>query len=214
MCGRDSGLAAFDCGFGNEDRDSYYRHPDKPLIVALTGTDLYYDLKHSKLARESPELATRIVVLQPKALEDLPLSLHAKTRVIYQSVRPFSPISNLKSPDHTGFCGLDSLPICTQDLLQVALQMPDIIFHQIIESRRFSLRYGLPSDLMEVVSPMFLHTRFLTNRRWLFAAESIRCPMISREDHFPGSRHFALVLSEIASNSGVALSSASRNSAI
>jgi glycosyltransferase involved in cell wall biosynthesis len=73
------------------------RHPDEPLVVALTGTDLYYDLKHSKLVRESLELATRIVVLQPKALDELPVSLHAKTRVIYQSARPFPPISNPKS---------------------------------------------------------------------------------------------------------------------
>ena len=28
-------------------------HPDKPLIVALSGTDLYRDLKQSKVARES-----------------------------------------------------------------------------------------------------------------------------------------------------------------
>jgi putative glycosyltransferase (TIGR04348 family) len=63
-------------------------HPDKPLVVALSGTDLYHDLKRSKNARESLEMATRIVVLQPKAFDDLPPRLHAKTRVIYQSVQP------------------------------------------------------------------------------------------------------------------------------
>jgi putative glycosyltransferase (TIGR04348 family) len=62
-------------------------HPDKPLVVALSGTDLYRDLKQSKQALESLELATRIVVLQPKAFDDLPPRFHAKTRVIYQSAQ-------------------------------------------------------------------------------------------------------------------------------
>ena len=67
-------------------------HPDKPLVVALTGTDLYRDLKQSNRARESLEIATRIVVLQPKAFDDLPPHLYDKTQVIYQSVQPFSSI--------------------------------------------------------------------------------------------------------------------------
>lgn len=64
-------------------------HPDRPLIVALTGTDLYRDLKTSRQAWQSLELATRIIVLQPEALKELPHHLRRKTRVIYQSVRPF-----------------------------------------------------------------------------------------------------------------------------
>ncbi|HVS80492.1 MAG TPA: selenoneine biosynthesis selenosugar synthase SenB [Pyrinomonadaceae bacterium] len=57
-----------------------------PVIVALTGTDLYRDIRANHLARQSLEIATRIVVLQPKALEELRPSLQDKTRVIYQSV--------------------------------------------------------------------------------------------------------------------------------
>lgn len=60
--------------------------PDIPIIVALTGTDLYGDLRHGSRALESLRLATRIVALQPKALEELPRDLRRKTRVIYQSV--------------------------------------------------------------------------------------------------------------------------------
>lgn len=60
-------------------------HPDKPLIVALAGTDLYRDLPRSQRARESLELASRIVVLQPRALDELPPHLRRKARVIYQS---------------------------------------------------------------------------------------------------------------------------------
>ena len=64
----------------------HYDHPESPLIVALTGTDLYRDLRKDRRARESLELATRIVALQPKASEELRPELHDKVRVIYQSV--------------------------------------------------------------------------------------------------------------------------------
>jgi putative glycosyltransferase (TIGR04348 family) len=66
---------------------SFRRHnPEAPVIVALTGTDLYHDIRTNHLARKSLQIATRIVLLQPKALEELRPSLRDKTRVIYQSV--------------------------------------------------------------------------------------------------------------------------------
>jgi hypothetical protein len=65
----------------------FRRHnPEAPVIVALTGTDLYRDVRTSHLAQKSLEIATKIVVLQPKAIEELQPSLRDKTRVIYQSV--------------------------------------------------------------------------------------------------------------------------------
>ena len=60
--------------------------PRSPLVVALTGTDLYRDLARSAAACRSLEWATRIVVLQPLALSALPAALRRKARVIYQSV--------------------------------------------------------------------------------------------------------------------------------
>jgi putative glycosyltransferase (TIGR04348 family) len=57
----------------------------KPLVVALTGTDIYRDMRTSKEARESLELAHRLVVLQPKAAEELPARLRKKVRVVVQS---------------------------------------------------------------------------------------------------------------------------------
>jgi putative glycosyltransferase (TIGR04348 family) len=60
-----------------------------PLVVALTGTDLYADLRDSADARRSLELASRLVLLQPLGVRALPRSLRAKARVILQSaVRP------------------------------------------------------------------------------------------------------------------------------
>jgi putative glycosyltransferase (TIGR04348 family) len=67
-------------------RRFHSEHPKSPVIVALTGTDLYRDLSKNQLAAKSLDIATRIVVLQPKALEELKLKWREQTRVIYQSV--------------------------------------------------------------------------------------------------------------------------------
>jgi putative glycosyltransferase (TIGR04348 family) len=61
---------------------------DQPLVVALTGTDLYRDIRTSRVAQESLELATRLVVLQPRGVDELPAHLHGKTRSILQSAVP------------------------------------------------------------------------------------------------------------------------------
>jgi putative glycosyltransferase (TIGR04348 family) len=66
-------------------------NPEAPIVVALTGTDLYRDIRNRPKARESLNVANRIVVLQPKALEELQPSWRKKTRVIYQSVENGAP---------------------------------------------------------------------------------------------------------------------------
>ena len=58
---------------------------DKLLVVALTGTDVYRDIHESEEARESLELADRLIVLQPKAMEELPKRLRGKAHVVVQS---------------------------------------------------------------------------------------------------------------------------------
>ncbi len=60
--------------------------PEAPLIVALTGTDVYRDIHKSRRAQQSLELASRLVVLQSLAVEELPRRFHNKVRVIHQSV--------------------------------------------------------------------------------------------------------------------------------
>ena len=61
------------------------RCPQKPIVLALTGTDLYRDIHRSEAARRSLELADRLVLLQPAGQQELPERLHNKVRVIYQS---------------------------------------------------------------------------------------------------------------------------------
>lgn len=63
-------------------------HPDKPVVVVLTGTDLYHDIHVDENARESLRLADRLVLLQRKGLDEIDSSLHDKARVIYQSAEP------------------------------------------------------------------------------------------------------------------------------
>ena len=62
------------------------QNPDGPIVVALTGTDVYRDIRTSNTARKSLDIANMIVVLQPKAIEELRPGWRNKTRVIYQSV--------------------------------------------------------------------------------------------------------------------------------
>jgi putative glycosyltransferase (TIGR04348 family) len=57
----------------------------KPLVVALTGTDVYRDIQDSAEAQESLELADRLIVLQPRARAELSPRLRRKVRVVVQS---------------------------------------------------------------------------------------------------------------------------------
>lgn len=61
-------------------------HPHCPVVVALTGTDLYRDIHEQPLARQALELADRLVALQPLAARELPRHLRRRMRVIHQSV--------------------------------------------------------------------------------------------------------------------------------
>lgn len=63
-------------------------HPQSPLIVTLTGTDLYRDIHTNAHAQMSLNLATRIIVLQSMGLAELPKRHLPKTRIIYQSAAP------------------------------------------------------------------------------------------------------------------------------
>ena len=65
--------------------------PGKPLIVVLTGTDLYRDIHTDADAQQSLALASCLVVLQDAGLAALPDAWRAKARVIYQSAPALKP---------------------------------------------------------------------------------------------------------------------------
>ena len=60
-------------------------HSSLPLIVVLTGTDLYQDILSDGAAQHSLQVATQLVVLQPAGLHSLSKDLRKKTHVIFQS---------------------------------------------------------------------------------------------------------------------------------
>src|SRR5690606_13926326 len=66
-------------------------HPDRPLVLVLTGTDLYRDIDHDPAARRSLALADHLVVLQPCGPMALPPALRARCHVIFQSARRLKP---------------------------------------------------------------------------------------------------------------------------
>ena len=65
--------------------------PRKPLLVVLTGTDLYRDINTDPEAQKSLALASHLVVLQDAGLDALPQQWRGKARVIYQSAPPLVP---------------------------------------------------------------------------------------------------------------------------
>jgi putative glycosyltransferase (TIGR04348 family) len=101
-------------------------HPDRPVVLIMTGTDIYRDLKNSKKVIQSMEMADVIVVLQPEAIHSLPKQFHPKVRVIYQSVKGItkkeppkryflaSIIGHLRS-EKDPFCAAQSLKLLPPD---------------------------------------------------------------------------------------------------
>jgi putative glycosyltransferase (TIGR04348 family) len=90
--------------------------PSAPLVVGLTGTDLYGDIHTRPDAMESLGLATRLVLLQPLGRAVLPAAVQDKARVIFQSVRlppalPASPLTLALSPGGRGW-GEGGFEVC------------------------------------------------------------------------------------------------------
>ena len=62
------------------------KYPSRPIVLILTGTDLYRDMQNHSEVLQSMEMADQLIVLQSSALDSIPPSLRYKAQVIYQSV--------------------------------------------------------------------------------------------------------------------------------
>lgn len=84
-------------------------HPDRPVVLALTGTDLYPDLAASGVPGAVLDMADRFVVLQPLAVEQLPPRLRGRARVIYQSSAPPRAAAERTAPPSAGSGTFDAV---------------------------------------------------------------------------------------------------------
>ena len=68
-------------------------YPQRRIILVLTGTDVYRDIRRSRAAVRAMEAADVLVTLQPEAIRELPPRLRRKARAIVQSSpsRPHAP---------------------------------------------------------------------------------------------------------------------------
>jgi putative glycosyltransferase (TIGR04348 family) len=65
--------------------------PERPLVLVLTGTDLYRDIEIDASARRSLRLADRLVVLNDLGAQRLPAELRDRVTVCLQSAPPRQP---------------------------------------------------------------------------------------------------------------------------
>jgi len=82
-------------------------HPQAPIALVMTGTDLYRDLAIDASARHSLECASHVVVLQDAALGALPAAARAKARCIVQSAS--RQLRHDAATGHVGFVAVGHL---------------------------------------------------------------------------------------------------------
>ncbi|WP_286225969.1 selenoneine biosynthesis selenosugar synthase SenB [Polynucleobacter sp. HIN7] len=107
-------------------------YPNRPLILILTGTDLYRDMANHPEVHESMALADGLVVLQTEALRIIPAKWRHKATVIHQSAPQIpkqqkpndefsvSVIGHLR-PEKDPFCIVRALPYLHSDS-QITIQ--------------------------------------------------------------------------------------------
>lgn len=90
-------------------------HPAAPVVLALTGTDLYPDLSTAGVDPAVLAVASRLVVLQPHGAGQLPPPLRDRVRVIFQSMSAVPPAASVPP------AALDPPAPPGQDRFEVAL---------------------------------------------------------------------------------------------
>jgi putative glycosyltransferase (TIGR04348 family) len=72
-------------------RDFRAKHPDRPVVLALTGTDIYaFQYSHPAETLASMETADWLVCLHDRVAKDIPAEFGAKLTAIPQSAPPLS----------------------------------------------------------------------------------------------------------------------------
>jgi len=102
------------------------KFPSRPIVLILTGTDLYRDIENHSEVIQSMKNADQLIVLQSSAINSVPAHLRHKVQVIYQSVEIgiedsdakgdflVSVIGHLRD-EKDPFCVVRSLPLLPSD---------------------------------------------------------------------------------------------------
>ena len=84
-------------------------YPDRPLVVALTGTDIYrFQKSHPEITARSMELADALVCLHDQVYRDIPRRWRSKLHVIHQSAKPL-PRRGAPAKRHFDVCVIGHL---------------------------------------------------------------------------------------------------------
>ena len=103
--------------------------PAAPLIVVLTGTDLYRDIASDASAQASLQMADRLLVLNQMGPQSLPQALRPKARVVLQSCASRQTLC--KTPEHlralmVGHLRAEKSPQTFFDAARLLQSHPDI----------------------------------------------------------------------------------------
>lgn len=71
-------------------------HPARPVVLVMTGTDLYRDIASDAAAQRSLLLADALVVLNELGPRQLPTALRAKAHVVLQSCAARAPLAHTR----------------------------------------------------------------------------------------------------------------------
>jgi putative glycosyltransferase (TIGR04348 family) len=110
------------------------KFPDKLIVLALTGTDLYRDIAVDPLAKQSLKLAHRLIVLQDMGPKSLPTEFQSKCHVIFQSTLRRQPVSKTKQKLRAlmvGHLRSEKSPETYFAAARVLAQRPDIVLDHI-----------------------------------------------------------------------------------
>jgi putative glycosyltransferase (TIGR04348 family) len=150
-------------------------HPDRPLILALTGTDIYRDIHNHPQAAAALDDVDRLIVLQEEALAMLSAEQREKTWVIHQSELARGPWR--PSPRHSVFSVIGHLrdekdPF--RAVMALALNK-DLIRAQVIQAGQ-ALAPGLAEEAGQ-------WTRREPRYRWVGSLPHSRALALMRRSH-------------------------------
>jgi putative glycosyltransferase (TIGR04348 family) len=183
-------------------------HPTRPLVLALTGTDLYHDIHHDADAQHSLDLAHQLIVLQDQGLAELPQDLRSKAHVIFQSSTPLPSVDKTTAHLRVLMVGHLRDEKCPHVLWQVAqaLSTEDNIYIDHIGK-------ALDPDLgtqAQRVADQYPHYRWLGEQPHMHTRRSIqRAHVLVHPSRLEGGAH--VIMEAILSGTPVLASRVSGN---